>query len=84
MFRSVFCFLFTSLQFLLPAMAAQPADPSTLTGKIVCGYQGWFRIEGDGSGMGNFHYGPRDFGPGNCHFEMWPDDEPQSADDGGL
>ena len=54
-------------------MAAQPVNPSTLTGKIMCGYQGWFRIEGDGSDMGNFHYGPRDFGPGNIHFEMWPD-----------
>jgi len=58
-------------------VAAQPVDPSTLTGKIMCGYQGWFRIEGDGSDLGpgreNFHYGSRNFGPGNCHFEMWPD-----------
>ena len=23
--------------------------------------------------MGNFHYGPANFGPGNVHFEMWPD-----------
>ena len=73
MLRSVFCSFFISLHFLFPAIAALSADPSTLTGKIMAGYQGWFRIEGDGSGQENFHYGPRDFGPGNCHFEMWPD-----------
>ena len=73
MSRSFFCTLFVFVFFLPSTMVAQPADPSTLTGKIMSGYQGWFRIEGDGSGMGNFHYGPADFGPGNCHFEMWPD-----------
>lgn len=47
---------------------------ASLEGKIVCGYQGWFRAEGDGSGLGWVHYGPgRKFGPGNCSFDIWPD-----------
>jgi hypothetical protein len=74
MLRFVFCFLFSSVFFLSSVMAAAPADPSTLTGKIMCGYQGWFRVEGDGSGRGNTHYGPRNLGPeAYAHVEMWPD-----------
>ena len=54
--------------------AAPPADPSTLIGKIMCGYQGWFRIEGDGSGYGNFHWGGNDFGPESyANVDMWAD-----------
>ena len=54
--------------------AAEPTDPSTLIGKIMCGYQGWFHIEGDGSGVGNFHWGCHNFGPDyHAHVDMWPD-----------
>jgi hypothetical protein len=35
---------------------AQVVDTSTLIGKVVCGYQGWFRCEGDGSNNGWHHY----------------------------
>ena len=54
-------------------------DTSTLHGKVVCGYQGWFTTPGDGSGMGWFHWGkpfaaPSDqFEPGICSIDMWPD-----------
>ncbi len=43
-------------------------------GKIFCGYQGWFRCEGDGSGNGWHHYAVGGkFEPGHSHIEMWPD-----------
>jgi hypothetical protein len=47
---------------------------ATLTGKVVCGYQGWFLAEGDASGLGWTHYGPgKRFAPGSCSFDVWPD-----------
>ncbi len=53
---------------------AQVVDTSTLIGKVVCGYQGWFRCEGDGSNNGWHHYAAGGkFEPGHSHIEMWPD-----------
>ena len=50
-------------------------DTSTLTGKVMCGYQGWFAAEGDGLDRGWFHYAGRrgGFAPGNCSIDFWPD-----------
>lgn len=45
----------------------------TLEGKIICGYQGWFHAEGDGSGRGWVHYGGGEFKPGSCTVDYWPD-----------
>jgi hypothetical protein len=55
-----------------------PAVPgvnrSTLTGKVLCGYQGWFTAPGDGSGRGWRHYPARgQFRPGFCGIDLWPD-----------
>ena len=44
------------------------------TGRVMCGYQGWFRAEGDGSGDGWSHYSER--GPlaaATLHPDFWPD-----------
>jgi len=52
------------------------ADPSTLTGKVMTGYQGWFNCEGDGAHLGWTHWArKRDepFGPGNITVDLWPD-----------
>jgi hypothetical protein len=49
------------------------ADPSTLKGKVVCGYQGWFLVPGDGSGSGWTHFGQGVFRPGNATIDLWPD-----------
>src|SRR6059058_2597137 len=47
---------------------------STLTGKVVCGYQGWFTTPGDGSGRGWRHYPAAGrFKPGFCGIDLWPD-----------
>ncbi|HEY3325431.1 MAG TPA: glycoside hydrolase family 71/99-like protein [Planctomycetota bacterium] len=49
-------------------------DRSTLTGKIMCGYQGWFAAEGDGCGRGWYHWNGKDgFKPGSCKIDLWPD-----------
>lgn len=53
-----------------------PVDASTLTGKVMCGYQGWFNCEGDGAGLGWTHWARnqrRPFGPGNVTVDLWPD-----------
>lgn len=49
-------------------------DPATLTGKVLCGYQGWHGAEGDSLGRGWYHWRGRDgFKPGSCSIDMWPD-----------
>jgi hypothetical protein len=52
--------------------AAASRHPS-YEGRIMCGYQGWFRAEGDGSGRGWVHYGPRKFDPEHCTVDLWPE-----------
>ena len=57
-------------------------DTSTLTGKVMCGYQGWFAAEGDGSGRGWVHYGRGGrFEPGQCTIDLWPDVTDLDADE---
>ncbi|MEM7010296.1 MAG: glycoside hydrolase family 71/99-like protein [Verrucomicrobiota bacterium] len=49
-------------------------NPEGLDGRVVTGYQGWFRAEGDGSKLGFHHYqkGGK-FEPGSCTIDLWPD-----------
>jgi hypothetical protein len=52
-----------------------PVDATTLRHKVMCGYQGWFRCPGDGTGDGWLHWS-RDqdrLTAGSVTFEMWPD-----------
>lgn len=56
--------------------AATPVDASTLTGKVMVGYQGWFNCPGDGAQLGWKHWarhGRKPFGPGNVTVDLWPD-----------
>ncbi len=55
--------------------APPPVDPSTLTGKVMCGYQGWFNAEGDGANRGYNHWarGGAKPGPGRATVDLWPD-----------
>lgn len=53
---------------------SDPVDRSTLTGKVMCGYQGWFACPEDGLGRGWYHWGKgHEFGPGICTIDLWPD-----------
>ena len=52
---------------------------TTINGKILCGYQGWFATPTDGASQSLKHYSintPRfgqAFVPGACSIDMWPD-----------
>lgn len=51
-------------------------DTSTLTGKVMAGYQGWFNCEGDGAGLGWTHWADKReqlLAPGNVKVDLWPD-----------
>jgi hypothetical protein len=48
-------------------------DTSTVDGKIIVGYQGWFFTPGDGSGRGWVHFAGGNFSDGKATVDMWPD-----------
>jgi hypothetical protein len=50
-------------------------DSSTLTGKVMCGYQGWFNAEGDGANRGYNHWtrGGARPSPQTIRVDLWPD-----------
>src|SRR5687767_609599 len=50
-------------------------DATTLDGKVLCGYQGWFNTPGDGTTFGFRHWGQGLDRPdgGRLTIDMWPD-----------
>src|SRR6516225_8351543 len=62
---------------LLPdcGMSRTVVDASTLDGKVLCGYQGWFNTPGDGTNFGFGHWGNGLERPDGGRFvvDMWPD-----------
>jgi hypothetical protein len=50
-------------------------DAGSLRGKVLCGYQGWFRCPGDQAKEGWIHWSrdSRRLAPETLTFEMWPD-----------
>jgi hypothetical protein len=51
-------------------------DISTLDGKLMVGYQGWFNAEGDGAGRGWAHWTKdraKPFDLANAKIDLWPD-----------
>jgi hypothetical protein len=64
-------------------------DSDTLIGKVLCGYQGWFRCPGDPAGVGWRHWSRNasHITPDTLTVDMWPDlsdysdDELYPADD---
>ena len=67
---------------LTPLQAAE-VDATTLRGKAMCGYQGWFRCAGDAANMGWIHWShnARRLAPDTLSFEMWPDMQEYSAEE---
>ena len=52
------------------------ADPSTLKGKVMTGYQGWFNCKDDGANLAWTHWAKdisKPFQPGNIAVDLWPD-----------
>lgn len=54
---------------------APEVDATTLTGKLLMGYQGWFGCPGDGSQNSSWIHWFRDQNPAasNATFDFWPD-----------
>ena len=71
------CGLLTAVADRCPAADDPKAavDPIGLQGKVMCGYQGWFRCPGDAADMGWIHWSrdSRRIAPDTLCFEMWPD-----------
>lgn len=58
-------------------------DATTLDGKVLCGYQGWFNTPGDGTSLGFRHWGQgldRTNG-GRFTIDMWPDVSEYATED---
>ena len=62
---------------------AAPVDVTTLTGKVMCGYQGWFNCDGDGAQRGWVHWtkGRGALAPGNARIDLLPDVSELGADE---
>jgi hypothetical protein len=57
-----------------PELTGDARKPEGIKGRVVAGYQGWFRAEGDGSNLGFHHYRSKGkFEPGYCSIDLWPD-----------
>lgn len=54
---------------------AEEIDASTLSGKVICGYQGWFRAKGDGDPDFWVHWSRsgHHVSMDNLVIDMWPD-----------
>src|SRR5438105_1891583 len=54
---------------------AAAVEVTSLHGKVMCGYQGWFRCPGDASKLGWIHWSrdSKRIDPKTLTFEMWPD-----------
>lgn len=62
-------------------MSVAIVDARSVRGKVLCGYQGWFRCPGDSAKQGWIHWS-RESGriaPETLTFEMWPDMTEYSA-----
>ena len=70
----LFLLLLTTTSHAAPAFQSISVVPNTtLEGKAMCGYQGWFNADGDGANRGWRHWNGSLPTPGNISVDMWPD-----------
>ncbi|MBA2116055.1 glycoside hydrolase family 71/99-like protein [Bremerella alba] len=56
------------------AQQSQPVNATTLDGKVLCGYQAWFRCPEDGTNLHWMHWSRQPtITPQSITFQMWPD-----------
>jgi hypothetical protein len=59
------------------ATEGRRVDCSTIFGKVLCGYQGWFGVPGDGSSDNGWHHWTKNWAEpladGNAKIDLWPD-----------
>ena len=68
----------------LPVLPHTTIDASTLGGKLLMGYQGWFSCPGDGSGIdGYYHWGDGSspLAAASYRMDMWPDTSELAEDE---
>jgi hypothetical protein len=58
-----------------PSGRADTVDAGSVRGKVMCGYQGWFRCPNDAANMGWIHWSrdSQQIATNLLTFEMWPD-----------
>lgn len=84
-----FCIIFSISNLAISAIDEKTdtntrVDTSTMTGKIMCGYQGWFNCEGDSANLGWTLWAKKQdkpFAPGNVAVDLWPDVSYLDADE---
>jgi len=70
-----FLLVLSTAAILNPCIHAQAVDTSTLTGKVLLGYQGWFRCPGGGTSGTNWSHWTRSGAPteASISIDMYPD-----------
>jgi hypothetical protein len=64
-------------------VSSHGVDCTTLSGKVMCGYQGWFNCEGDGAQRGWVHWvkAAGTLSTNNVKVDLWPDVSELGADE---
>ncbi|HEX6463012.1 MAG TPA: glycoside hydrolase family 71/99-like protein [Vicinamibacterales bacterium] len=66
------------------SVPAAPVDPTTIHGKLLLGYQGWFGCPGDGSPLGGWEHWFQRGAPASAatlRVDMWPDVSELASDE---